>query len=172
MSRAPRAAVRVGVVPLFGAAAPAPSAARRQGVLAGQAIGRGDGHRARAVRPRVARRAVRARRVAPERDCLGISLLSRGSTADGASQVLPSIGIIHGIQGEVAAEVGCAFWSTYEAVGGDAGILEWRRRSRLGADMSHPTRAGYEHLGRMLYLAFLEGFVDYLDRRVAGHVPG
>ena len=114
----------------------------------------------------------RARRVAPERDCLGISLLSRGSTADGASQVLPSIGIIHGIQGEVAAEVGCAFWSTYEAVGGDAGILEWRRRSRLGADMSHPTRAGYEHLGRMLYLAFLEGFVDYLDRRVAGHVPG
>ena len=66
MSRAPRAAVRVGVVPLFGAAAPAPSAARRQGVLAGQAIGRGDGHRARAVRPRVARRAVRARRVAPQ----------------------------------------------------------------------------------------------------------
>ena len=64
-SRAPRAAVRVGVVPLFGAAAPASSAARR-GVLAGQAIGRGDGHRARAVRPRVARRAVRARRVAPQ----------------------------------------------------------------------------------------------------------
>ena len=51
---------------MFGAAAPAPSAARRQGVLAGQAIGRGDGHRARAVRPRVARRAVRARRVAPQ----------------------------------------------------------------------------------------------------------
>lgn len=111
----------------------------------------------------------RTREVAPERDCLGISVLSRGATGEGGSQVLPSVGIINRVQGEVADALGCAFWSSYDAVGGDDGILEWRRRSRLGSDMSHPTRAGYGHLGRMLYLAFLEGFVDYLDRRVAGH---
>ena len=65
MSRAPRAAVRVGR-PLVWRRCPGAFGGAPAGRPRRAAIGRGDGHRARAVRPRVARRAVRARRVAPQ----------------------------------------------------------------------------------------------------------
>jgi lysophospholipase L1-like esterase len=107
----------------------------------------------------------RLRRVAPERDCMAIAPLVRGTSEGGRVTVFPSIAAMTEIQRELADAHGCASWSAYEAAGGDAGIQRWRDQGWLGSDLAHPSPAGYRDLARKLYLAWLGGFVDYLERR-------
>lgn len=109
----------------------------------------------------------RIRRVAPERDCLAIAPLVRGTTEGGQVQVFPSIPAMTEIQREEATRHECASWSAFEAAGGESGIQRWRNQGWLGSDLAHPSPAGYRDLARQLYVAYLAGFAEYLERRIA-----
>ena len=109
----------------------------------------------------------RVRRVAPDRDCMAIAPLVRGTTEGGRVTVFPSIAAMTAIQRELSDAHGCASWSAFEAAGGDAGIQRWRDQGWLGSDLAHPSPAGYRDLARKLYVAWLGGFADYLERRAA-----
>ena len=69
-------------------------------------------------------------------------------------------------QREVAKEMGVAFWSAFDAMGGEDSMGRWyMAKPRLGAgDLFHPTKKGGEVLGEMFYNALMQGFADHLKR--------
>ncbi|MBL9103757.1 MAG: hypothetical protein JNL82_22625 [Myxococcales bacterium] len=72
-------------------------------------------------------------------------------------------------QREVAKAEGCAFFDTYQAMGGEGSMGRWVRSSpALGAgDLSHLTHHGHKVVGGMLYRSLVAGYVEY-RKRVAG----
>src|SRR5690606_10564286 len=67
-------------------------------------------------------------------------------------------------QEAVAREVGCAFWNTYEAMGGRGSMAVWVRRGLGQADMTHPSGWGAQVLGNWLYAALMSEYNTYLGR--------
>lgn len=110
----------------------------------------------------------RAMRDAPARDCMVISLLTRG-TKDG-DKVVPTgaVEVLNRAQRTVALHAGCAFFDTPGVMGGIDRIDRWlkHRPPLLGADFSHPTRAGHHLIARHLYTNLIGGFIAYLERRI------
>ena len=68
------------------------------------------------------------------------------------------------IQRKVAAEVGCAYWDTWSAMGGLGSMGVWVQRGLGAADLAHPSSAGAEVLGNWIYLALMEGYEAYRAR--------
>lgn len=110
----------------------------------------------------------RAMRDAPSRDCMVISLLTRG-TKEG-DKIVPTgaVEVLNRTQKSVALHAGCAFFDTPGVMGGLERIDRWlnHRPPLLGADFSHPTRAGHHQLARHLYTNVIGGFIEYLERRI------
>ncbi len=69
-------------------------------------------------------------------------------------------------QRQLAKEMGIAFWSAYDAMGGEGSMARWYNASpRLGAgDFFHPTPLGGEKIGEWLYWALMQGFATYLEQ--------
>jgi len=67
-------------------------------------------------------------------------------------------------QRKIAAEVGCAYWDMYEAMGGAGAMGRWVAKGLGRPDMLHPTSAGAEVLGNWLYLALIEGYQAFVGR--------
>lgn len=83
---------------------------------------------------------------------------------------MPTIPEIVEAQRKAAHGEGCAFYNTWEAMGGEGAMRDWyRARPRLAmGDFRHATPAGYEVIGNMLYKALLEGFARYLEEQREG----
>ena len=100
--------------------------------------------------------------------CLIMAPLDHGER-DGARIVTRSIvPKIVKAQREVAAAEGCAFFDTYQAMGGEGSMGRWVRSSpSLGSgDLAHLTHHGHKVVGGMLYRALVAGYVDYRGREV------
>jgi hypothetical protein len=61
-------------------------------------------------------------------------------------------------QEATAKEVGCAFFNTYEAMGGRGSMAKWVRRGLGQADLTHPSGYGAQVLGNWIYRALVQGF--------------
>lgn len=107
-----------------------------------------------------------AKRAVPEASCLVVAAMDRARQVDEGMITVPIIPLIVEEQRKVAHEVGCAFWNTFEAMGGRGSMARWVRRELGQADLTHPTGAGAERLGNWLYSALLEGFENH--RRTPG----
>ena len=110
---------------------------------------------------------IRLMRGTPARPCLLVSPLDQEHrTPHGRVQTMPTVPRIVQAQRRAARAEGCAFFNTFEAMGGEGSMREWVRvRPRLGLDdYRHATPAGYEVIARMFYKALLKGFADYLAR--------
>lgn len=107
-----------------------------------------------------------AKRAAPQASCLIVAAMDRARQVDEGMITVPIIPLIVEEQRKVAHEVGCAFWNTFEAMGGRGSMARWVRRELGQADLTHPTGAGAERLGNWLYAALLEGFEN--SRRAPG----
>ncbi|HXX70308.1 MAG TPA: GDSL-type esterase/lipase family protein [Polyangiaceae bacterium] len=99
--------------------------------------------------------------VAPRASVLVISPLDRGEVRAGKIVTKPVIVDLVTIQRRVAAARGAAFWSAFDAMGGQGAMARWvRARPQLaGEDLTHPTPVGAEVLGDMLSDAIIDGFV-------------
>jgi lysophospholipase L1-like esterase len=92
------------------------------------------------------------REVAPEASLLVVSPLDRAEARGGKLETKPVILDLVAIQRRVALAHGAAFWSTFDAMGGQGSMARWvRARPQLaGGDLTHPTPMGAELLGGML----------------------
>jgi hypothetical protein len=71
-------------------------------------------------------------------------------------------------QRKTALDVKCAFWNTYEAMGGKGSMARWVRRGLGQADMTHPSGVGADILGNWVYQALIKDYQRFLD---AGNTP-
>jgi lysophospholipase L1-like esterase len=80
----------------------------------------------------------------------------KGSSGD--LRTKPVIKKLVDAQQKVANEAGVAFWNTYEAMGGEGSMATWVKRGLAGSDLTHPSPAGGEVLGDLLFKAITSGF--------------
>jgi lysophospholipase L1-like esterase len=100
--------------------------------------------------------------------CLVMAPLDHGEREGSRIISRPIVTKLVDAQREVAKAEGCAFFDTYEAMGGDGSMGRWVRSSpALGSgDLSHLTHHGHKVVGGMLYRALVAGYVDYRKRMV------
>ena len=96
--------------------------------------------------------------------CLVFAPLDQARRTRGRIRTLPTIPLIVAAQRRAAIDSGCAFYDTWEAMGGEDAMRSWyKAQPRLAmGDFRHATPAGYEIIGNMFYKAILAGFADYL----------
>lgn len=99
--------------------------------------------------------------------CLLMAPLDQGEKDQrGRMRTKPVVLRIVDAQIQVAEEQGCAYWNTFEAMGGKGSMAKWyRSKPRLASsDLAHATPKGYEVLGTMFYRAMMAALADYLER--------
>lgn len=110
----------------------------------------------------------------PEASCLVMSV------TDHADQVAPGVVKTRAIvprmvevQRQVAKEQGCAFFNTFEAMGGAESIYRWSRKTPAWAngDFAHLVGPGQQALAEYLVNALLHGYVAYRERQSGKPLP-
>jgi lysophospholipase L1-like esterase len=91
---------------------------------------------------------------------LVVSPLDRAQDKDGRLVTKSVILDLVAIQERVALAHGAAFWSTFEAMGGEGSMARWvKAKPQLGGgDLTHPTPLGAEVLGDMLSDALITAY--------------
>lgn len=100
-----------------------------------------------------------------EMACLIVAPLDQAERDQrGRIRTIATIPDIVAAQRDAAAAEGCAFFDTWQAMGGEGAMRSWyRARPRLSmSDFRHATPAGYEIVGNLIYKALLEGFAGYV----------
>jgi lysophospholipase L1-like esterase len=121
------------------------------------------------------RRAIaRVRAALPEASILVMSPMDRGTKAGGDSIVtMPAIPRLVSIQQRVAGELGCGFFDTYDAMGGNGTMAKWYdgQPRMVAADLIHPSPQGARIVAKSLTGQLLIGYERYLQRPINGR-PG
>ncbi|HVR18482.1 MAG TPA: GDSL-type esterase/lipase family protein, partial [Polyangiaceae bacterium] len=110
-------------------------------------------------------------RALPESSCLVIGAMDR---AVRQADELVSVRVIPSLveeQRKVAAEIGCAFFDTYAAMGGRGSMPVWVRRGLGQADLMHPTGAGAERISDWVFDATMRGYSAFRARAVPSKEP-
>jgi lysophospholipase L1-like esterase len=97
-------------------------------------------------------------RALPGSSCLVIGAMDRAAKVGDeivSMRVIPSL---VAEQRSTAAEVGCAFFDTYSAMGGAHSMPTWVRRGLGQADMTHPTALGSEVIGDWLFRGLMQTY--------------
>ena len=98
---------------------------------------------------------------APQASCLVVSPLDQGfvDEADGVAKSRPGMTNLVARQREVALASGCAFWSTWAAMGGKGSAITWASARGIGTgDYVHVTAKGLELLGNALADSLLSSY--------------
>jgi hypothetical protein len=79
----------------------------------------------------------------------------------------PIIHYIIKVQKKLAIEAGCAFFNTWQAMGGETSVVKWyRSRPRLAiGDLTHITDAGGDLMGSIIYLELMKGYRQWLQEK-------
>ena len=103
----------------------------------------------------------RIRRAVPQASLLIMAPMDRGTRdASGRIVTVPNIPKIVAAQRAVAQETGCAFFDTYQAMGGEGTVARWYQRESplITGDLTHPTNAGADVVSKLLVDALQKGF--------------
>lgn len=106
----------------------------------------------------------RVKAAVPNASVLIMSPMDRGQRdASGRIATVPSLPRLVEIQRQIAAEMGCAFFNTFQAMGGDGTMARWyESQPRLvSADFTHPLPGGARKVGVLLDQALEGGYRRY-----------
>lgn len=92
----------------------------------------------------------------PSSSCLVLAAMDRAQKSGEELKSLSIIPLIVEQQRKVAADLGCAFFDTFKAMGGNGSMPQWVRRGLGQADLTHPSADGAEVLGNWIYRALLQ----------------
>lgn len=118
----------------------------------------------------------RVRAALPNVSILIVSPMDRGKrVAGGRIVTLPSIPKIVEMQQRVAREMGCAFFNTFKAMGGEGTMAKWAagtgKNHLVGGDLTHPTAEGAEIVGRLIFEGINDSYLKYKARTAPGARP-
>lgn len=102
----------------------------------------------------------RMRQILPRAACLMVGPGDYPKQVDGDWQSRPRLHEVIRTQREIAPTFECAFWNTYEFMGGEGSMREWAQaKPPLGArDHVHLTRRGYVRMGMALGDALIRAY--------------
>jgi lysophospholipase L1-like esterase len=96
----------------------------------------------------------------PEADCLLVGPMDAGETkADGTIGSKQYLADVRDIQQSVAREQGCAFWDTFQAMGGEGAFGRWFEREIMNEDMVHPRAKGGDLIGHLFATALINAYL-------------
>ncbi|MCB1152731.1 hypothetical protein KDL45_03700 [bacterium] len=115
----------------------------------------------------------RAKEAVPGAAVLWMAPLDRATKQGSALVSNPMMPRLIAAQREVALAEKVAFWSCFDAMGGEGSMGRWfNSKPRLGAgDLFHPTKEGGEVLGENFYSALMKGFGEYLTKNGVAPAP-
>jgi lysophospholipase L1-like esterase len=102
---------------------------------------------------------VRAAR--PEASCLVVSPTDQAEAKDGGYASRPVMPVLIAAQRAAAKASGCAFYSTYDWMGGQGSAARWFRKGLVGSDFQHLSRKGAERLSDGLFGTLIAGHQKY-----------
>ncbi|MCC6646685.1 MAG: hypothetical protein IT374_14070 [Polyangiaceae bacterium] len=102
-----------------------------------------------------------ARDALPNSACLIVGPLDAADKKGDAYPSRPVVPAMNAIQKKLAAELGCGFFDTWQAMGGYGSMGIWLKKGLGGADLVHPSSMGAEVLGTWVYKALMEGYARY-----------
>ncbi len=97
----------------------------------------------------------------PRSACLLVGPLDAADKRGDSYPSRPVIPAMNAIQKKLAAELGCGFFDTWQAMGGHGSMGVWLQKGLGGADLVHPSSMGAEVLGTWVYKALMEGYAKY-----------
>jgi lysophospholipase L1-like esterase len=107
---------------------------------------------------------LKVQQAVPEAGCLIVGAMDRARKEGPQLVTVPVIPLIVEEQRRVAADIGCAFFDTFRAMGGKGSMARWVRRGYGAGDFTHPTSVGAEVIGNWLYQALMERWEGYRTR--------
>jgi|GEM_PF-2111660 len=96
---------------------------------------------------------------APEAECLVWAPMDAGERVGNNVVSKRYIKEIRDLQRETALEMGCAFWDTYESMGGQDSFGAWLEKGIMNADLVHPRSKGGELMGHLFSRAFMNAYL-------------
>jgi lysophospholipase L1-like esterase len=93
----------------------------------------------------------RARRIQPDASCWVIGPSDR---ADAESRIPPIVQVLS----EAAQEARCAFWNTYEVMGGKGSLRRWRDLKKAAEDGIHLKPKGYAEVSALMLADLMKGY--------------
>jgi hypothetical protein len=115
----------------------------------------------------------RIRAALPDTPLLLMSPMDRGVREEGGRiGTVPALPRLVAIQARVAAEEGCAFFNTFEAMGGPGTMGKWyMAEPRLvSADIIHPLPTGGRIVASLVYQAFMKDYHLYKLKVLRGQL--
>ncbi|MDP8223515.1 MAG: GDSL-type esterase/lipase family protein [Candidatus Lernaella stagnicola] len=111
------------------------------------------------------------RAAVPQASCLVMAPPDRADRGPNGLTTKPIIPKLVARQRSAALKAGCAFYDTYEAMGGHGAMARWyRTRPRLCAgDMTHPNRRGADVLGDGFFRSLVTGLVQHVGLAMREH---
>ena len=115
--------------------------------------------------PELIRAIGRVRNALPNASILIMSPMDRGERNGDQITTMRAIPEIVAIQQRVAAETGCGFFNTYQAMGGNGTMAHWYERhpAMVGADLIHPSPQGAHIVAQLLTSQLLIGYERYMQ---------
>jgi len=105
----------------------------------------------------------------PDTSILVMSPMDRGQrTPTGEISSVPALVRLVNLQQRIAAETGCGFFNTFQAMGGPGTMGRWYNAEHrlVSADFIHPMPGGAKLVGNLLYRALTNGYNKYKVRRM------
>ena len=104
------------------------------------------------------------RACAPEASILFIGPSDMSTRIDGQMTTYPLVPYMDRLLKKMAQEEQIAYWSMYDAMGGNGSMVKWVEIGLAGSDYVHFTRAGANKVGKILY-EWLMTYPDLLNSK-------
>ena len=101
------------------------------------------------------------RKARPDATCLVVSPTDQAEDKDGEYVSRPVMPVLVAEQRKAAHENGCAFFSTYDWMGGKGSAAKWFRKGLVGSDFQHLSRKGANKFADAVFDALMAGYGKY-----------
>lgn len=104
------------------------------------------------------------RKGVPGASCLVVSPTDQAEAKDGGYPSRPVMPVLIDAQRKAARAQGCAFYSTYDWMGGKGSAAKWFRKGLVGSDFQHLSKRGADRLADAVYEALVAGAKSHAGR--------
>ncbi|HEU0029542.1 MAG TPA: GDSL-type esterase/lipase family protein [Kofleriaceae bacterium] len=101
------------------------------------------------------------RKARPNASCLVVSPTDQAEAKDGKYPSRPVMPVLVEAQRKAAHAQGCAFYSTYDWMGGKGSASRWFQKGLVGSDFQHLSRKGANKMADAIHDALMAGYQRY-----------